>query len=182
MPCNRYCHGTHDMDPKRSRYVDRIPCLSTFEKAYMKKYSAQLATGLNALRQPGCFPHGKLIISAGYYRTGSTLLFNMVRLWGVLGAEDNLLAGWGCHKKVPLFFSLLFFFFFFLPLVEERAVFVTAIAHLYKHVPPYRTESEPSALYSRAYHLCLCLCLYRQRTAHLLHGTLYDAVPFARIS
>eukprot|EP00729_Bicosta_minor_P009726 gene9726-3043_t len=86
----------------KSRYVDRIPCLSTFEKAYMKKYSAQLAKGLDALRQPGCFPHGKLIISAGYYRTGSTLLFNMVRLWGVLGAEDNLLAGWGCHKKDKL--------------------------------------------------------------------------------
>ena len=35
-----------------------------------------------------------------YYRTGSTLLFNTIRLWGVLGAEDNLLAGWGCHPKV----------------------------------------------------------------------------------
>lgn len=98
----KYCHGTHAMDPKRSRYVDRIPCLSSFEKDYMTKYSTQLAAGLAALRRPGCFPHGKLIVAAGYYRTGSTLLFNTIRLWGVLGAEDNLLAGWGCHPKAKL--------------------------------------------------------------------------------
>lgn len=52
----------------------------------MKEHATELKTGLNALRAPGCFPHGRYIVTAGYYRSGSTLLYNTARLWVALGA------------------------------------------------------------------------------------------------
>ena len=55
----------------------------------MEEHAAELAEGLALLRGPGCFPHGKYIVAAGYYRTGSTLLFNTARLWVTLGAVST---------------------------------------------------------------------------------------------
>ena len=67
-----------------------LPCFSTWEAEYMKEHADELEAGLRALHAPGCFPHGRYIVAAGYYRTGSTLLFNTARLWVALGAVSAL--------------------------------------------------------------------------------------------
>jgi hypothetical protein len=79
-----------------------LPCFTNFETKYMLANATRLAAGIAKIRQPGCFPHGKYIIAAGYYRTGSTLLYNTARLWGALGAPQTVIAGWGCPDRQAL--------------------------------------------------------------------------------
>lgn len=62
----------------------------------MEKNQEKLAAGLAKIRAPGCFPHGVSVATMGYYRTGSTLLYNVARLWAILGAPTSLVSGWGC--------------------------------------------------------------------------------------
>lgn len=81
---------------------EKRPCLDRFEVEYMLRNSAKLSKGLQALRAPGCFPHGASVAAMGYFRTGSTLLYNTVRLWAVLGAGEGLVAGWMCKDPVQL--------------------------------------------------------------------------------
>eukprot|EP00729_Bicosta_minor_P029885 gene29885-1131_t len=69
---HKYCHGTGTVE----KHKLPLPCFSTWEAEYMKEHADELEGGLRALHAPGCFPHGRYIVAAGYYRTGSTLLFN----------------------------------------------------------------------------------------------------------
>lgn len=79
--------------------------------------------GLKILRDPSCFRPGKFSIVAGYYRTGSTLVFNQARLWLYLVLSflfkkihvsfcyifcqqatggENFYAGWQCDNVTQL--------------------------------------------------------------------------------
>lgn len=73
-------------------------CTTAYEEDYLKKHGAKLQRGLKALRAPGCFPHGVSVATMGYFRTGSTLLYNVARLWAALGAPGSLVSGFGCKS------------------------------------------------------------------------------------
>jgi len=55
--------------------------------------------GINFLRAPGCFPHGINVAVMGYFRTGSTLLFNVARLWAALASERGMQSGFNCMER-----------------------------------------------------------------------------------
>lgn len=82
----------------------RKSCLDSWEVKYMSDNADKLSKGLRAIRSAGCFPLGVSIAAMGYYRTGSTLLYNVVRLWAALGAGESLVAGWMCKdpKKMSI--------------------------------------------------------------------------------
>lgn len=73
-------------------------CLTAHEEEYLKKNWASLQKGMQALRAPGCFPHGVSVATLGYFRTGSTLLYNVARLWAALAAGKSLVSGYGCKS------------------------------------------------------------------------------------
>jgi len=73
------------------------PCLTRFEKKQLQFANQELRAGLHAIKAPGCFQHGKTVATMGYFRTGSTLVFNIARLWAALGADGGLVAGFACH-------------------------------------------------------------------------------------
>jgi len=77
------------------------PCLTGFEMKYMHWHGNNgLNEGLNILRAPGCFPHGTTVGAMGYYRTGSTLLFNVARLWAAAGAGvGGMVSGFNCFGR-----------------------------------------------------------------------------------
>jgi len=77
-------------------------CHTAAEKTYLQKHQAELEVGLKALRAPGCFTHGVSIATMGYFRTGSTLLYNYVRLWAVLATGQSLVSGFGCKSPVAM--------------------------------------------------------------------------------
>lgn len=69
-------------------------CLTKFEKQYLESNKTLLEEGLAALHKPGCVRPRKLIVTAGIYRSGSTLLFNQVRLWMNLAFPGNTSVGY----------------------------------------------------------------------------------------
>lgn len=73
-------------------------CFSKWERSYIELNAARLKRALAVLRSPGCFPHGVSVAALGYFRTGSTLLFNIARLWLVLGAGNGLISGYTCRN------------------------------------------------------------------------------------
>lgn len=81
---------------------DDKSCFTHWENRYIQDHIEELKPGLQAIRGPGCFPTGLSLGTMGYYRTGSTLLFNVARLWGALGAGESLLAGWFCRNPSEL--------------------------------------------------------------------------------
>lgn len=74
-------------------------CLTMFEKAYLKRNSTLLQTGLEALRMPGCVTPGRKIMTVGMYRSASTLLFNQARLWMNLAFPGNVSQGYEPDPK-----------------------------------------------------------------------------------
>lgn len=68
-------------------------CFSDAERLYLSEHNSDLQGGLNALRQPGCVQARKVIVG-GYFRTGSTLLFNQARLWMALAFPNETAAGY----------------------------------------------------------------------------------------
>lgn len=77
-------------------------CLTAFEGSYIQRHAMELRTGLAAIRAPGCFPHGVSVATLGYFRTGSTLLYNVARVWAALGAGEALVAGFSCKSPESL--------------------------------------------------------------------------------
>jgi len=77
-------------------------CFDSWEKDYMERHAAQIKKGLAAIRAPGCFPHGASVSTMGYFRTGSTLMYNIARVWGALGADGSLVGGYTCKNPVEL--------------------------------------------------------------------------------
>lgn len=75
------------------------PCFTGFEFKYMHWHTADLAEGLQVLRAPGCFRHGITVAAMGYYRTGSTMLFNIARLWAALASGSGVVSGFGCVTR-----------------------------------------------------------------------------------
>jgi len=75
---------------------DGRKCMDKWEKSYMEENEGKLKKAFKILRKPGCFPHGVSVASMGYFRTGSTLLYNTARLWLALGAGESLVAGFMC--------------------------------------------------------------------------------------
>merc|ERR1712150_153087 len=73
-------------------------CFITFEQDYLRKHLAELQKGLKAIRAPGCYPHGTTVATMGYFRTGSTLLYNYARLWAALATGKSLVSGFGCKS------------------------------------------------------------------------------------
>lgn len=71
-------------------------CLTAAEAEYLKYNETRLKKGLAALRRPGCVPRGRLVVAAGFFRTGSTLLFNVARLWLGLADPSLLAVGYDC--------------------------------------------------------------------------------------
>jgi len=78
--------------------TDQRKCLDKWERFYMSENNETLREGLSILRSPSprCFPHGVSVASMGYFRSGSTLLYNTARLWLALGAGEGLAAGYMC--------------------------------------------------------------------------------------
>lgn len=68
-------------------------CLTGWEKEYMQNNSETLAVGLKALRQQGCVPAAQKILIGGYFRTGSTQLFNQARVWMGLAFPGSAASG-----------------------------------------------------------------------------------------
>lgn len=76
--------------------------MDKWEVKYMTAHEAELSEALQTLRSSSCFPYGTSIAAMGYYRTGSTLLYNTVRLWAAMGAGESLMAGWMCKDPKKL--------------------------------------------------------------------------------
>jgi len=77
-------------------------CFTSFEKAYLRTHQTELQKGLKALRAPGCFPHGTTVATMGYFRSGSTLLYNYARLWAALATGTSLLSGFRCKSPAVM--------------------------------------------------------------------------------
>lgn len=71
-------------------------CLTDFERGYLQEHKVELAPGLAMLRSPECVKDAQLIVSAGYYRSGSTLLYNIARLWLELAFPGTFATGYMC--------------------------------------------------------------------------------------
>lgn len=82
--------------------TEKKPCMDNWESQYMMKNANKLNEGLQTIRSPSCFPRGKSIAAMGYYRTGSTLLYNVARLWAALGAGGSLTSGFMCKDPEKL--------------------------------------------------------------------------------
>jgi hypothetical protein len=79
------------------------PCASALEAEAMRRLETEHPQSLVALRQPGCFPQNRSIAVAGIYRSGSTLLYNLVRLWAVLSQRPGtggMVAGRRCTAEL----------------------------------------------------------------------------------
>lgn len=72
-------------------------CHTNFEKTYLSEHAAELQEGLAALHGWRCVPESQTVVAAGYFRTGSTLLYNVARLWLELALPGKLATGYGCH-------------------------------------------------------------------------------------
>lgn len=68
-------------------------CLTHFEKKYLEEHKEELKEALEVLRKPGCVKTGSKVVTGGYFRTGSTLLFNQVRLWMNLAFPETVSSG-----------------------------------------------------------------------------------------
>mmetsp|Transcript_19630 Transcript_19630/g.55193 ORF Transcript_19630/g.55193 Transcript_19630/m.55193 type:complete len:342 (+) Transcript_19630:79-1104(+) len=68
-------------------------CTTKFEKQYLLDHQEELKEGLEALRKPGCVKPGNKVATGGIFRSGSTLLFNQVRLWMNLAFPNNVSTG-----------------------------------------------------------------------------------------
>eukprot|EP00039_Didymoeca_costata_P002817 m.62866 g.62866 ORF g.62866 m.62866 type:complete len:211 (-) comp11540_c0_seq1:888-1520(-) len=100
-----------------------IACQTEYEFNYTRDRLHTYEDGLKILRDPSCFRPGKFSIVAGYYRTGSTLVFNQARLWLYLVLSflfkkihvsfcyifcqqatggENFYAGWQCDNVTQL--------------------------------------------------------------------------------
>lgn len=68
-------------------------CLTSLEREYLTEHAPKLAKGLSVLRDGNCMSP-KRVITGGYFRTGSTLLFNQARLWMILAFPKGTAAGY----------------------------------------------------------------------------------------
>lgn len=67
-------------------------CFTSSEKAYLTEHASELEKGLSVLRGFNCMSP-KRVVTGGYFRTGSTLLFNQARLWMVLAFPKGTTVG-----------------------------------------------------------------------------------------
>lgn len=76
-------------------------CFTDEEQEYMQTHASDLKAGLETIQAEGCFPTGISIACLGYYRTGSTLLYNTVRAWAALAGTSatKLIAQWQCKPE-----------------------------------------------------------------------------------
>jgi len=67
----------------------------------MEDNADDLREPLRLLRSPSCF-RGTSVASMGYFRTGSTLLYNTARLWLAMAAGKSLVGGFMCKDPKEL--------------------------------------------------------------------------------